>query len=54
MHMPVPERRPLRISMIDPSLFTLPYDTVVHPGHGASTSIGDEAPQLDEWIARGH
>lgn len=35
-------------------LFTLPASTAVHTGHGESTSIGAEAPQLDEWIARGH
>ena len=29
-------------------------DTVVHTGHGESTTIGAEAPHLDEWIARGH
>jgi signal transduction histidine kinase len=28
--------------------------TVVHAGHGDSTTIGAEAPHLDEWIARGH
>jgi len=25
----------------------------VRTGHGDSTTIGDEAPHLDEWIARG-
>ena len=34
-------------------LFTLPDDTVVHPGHGDSTTIGTEAPHLEEWIERG-
>ena len=29
-------------------------DTVVHTGHGESTTIGAEAPHLDEWVARGH
>ena len=29
-------------------------ETVVHTGHGDSTTIGDEAPHLEEWIARGH
>ena len=28
--------------------------TVVRTGHGDSTTIGDEAPHLEEWIARGH
>lgn len=28
-------------------------DTVVHPGHGAPTTLGAERPHLDEWRARG-
>ncbi len=28
-------------------------DTVVLPGHGLDTTIGAEAPSLDEWAARG-
>lgn len=28
-------------------------DTIVLPGHGADTTIGAEAPSLDEWAARG-
>ena len=27
-------------------------DTVVHPGHGADTTLGAERPHLDEWRAR--
>jgi len=27
---------------------------VVHTGHGDDTTIGDEAPHLEEWIARGN
>ncbi|MEO6704003.1 MAG: MBL fold metallo-hydrolase [Jatrophihabitantaceae bacterium] len=42
------------IESISTRLLTLPPDTVLHTGHGASSSIGAEAPQLDEWIARGH
>ena len=42
------------IGSIRERLLTLPSDTVVHTGHGDSTTIGDEAPHLDEWIARGH
>ena len=42
------------IESIRERLLTLPDATVVHTGHGDSTTIGDEAPHLDEWIARGH
>ncbi|HEV7168099.1 MAG TPA: MBL fold metallo-hydrolase [Micrococcaceae bacterium] len=31
----------------------LPDDTVVHPGHGAGTTVGAERPQLAEWRSRG-
>ncbi|MEV1287534.1 MBL fold metallo-hydrolase [Micromonospora sp. NPDC049679] len=42
------------IESIRTRLFTLPPETRVHTGHGDSTTIGAEAPHLDEWIARGH
>jgi len=42
------------IASIRDRLLTLPPETVVHPGHGDTTTIGDEAPALDDWIARGH
>jgi len=42
------------IESIRSRLFDLPANTVVHTGHGDSTTIGAEAPQLEEWIARGH
>jgi glyoxylase-like metal-dependent hydrolase (beta-lactamase superfamily II) len=35
-------------------LLPLPAPTVVHTGHGDDTRIGDEAPHLDAWIARGY
>ena len=44
---------PTIIESIRRKLLTLPADTAVHTGHGDSTRIGDEAPHLDEWIARG-
>ena len=28
-------------------------DTIVLPGHGLDTTLGTEAPSLDEWAARG-
>lgn len=27
-------------------------DTIVHPGHGADTTLGTERPHLEEWRAR--
>ena len=41
------------IESIKSKLFTLPDDTVVLPGHGAATTIGEERPQLPVWIERG-
>ncbi|MFJ1993755.1 MBL fold metallo-hydrolase [Streptomyces asiaticus] len=45
---------PTIIESIRERLLTLPPETVVRTGHGDSTTVGDEAPQLEEWIARGH
>ena len=42
------------IESIRDRLLTLPPETTVHTGHGDDTTIGAEAPHLDEWIARGH
>jgi glyoxylase-like metal-dependent hydrolase (beta-lactamase superfamily II) len=42
------------IESIREKLLTLPGDTVVRTGHGDATTIGAEAPHLEEWIARGH
>jgi glyoxylase-like metal-dependent hydrolase (beta-lactamase superfamily II) len=42
------------IRSIDERLFsTLPGDTIVLPGHGDDTTIGAEAPHLQEWVDRG-
>jgi glyoxylase-like metal-dependent hydrolase (beta-lactamase superfamily II) len=41
------------IDSIRTRLLTLPDETVVHTGHGDDTTIGAEAPHLDEWIRRG-
>jgi len=32
---------------------TLPASTIVLPGHGLDTTIGDESPHFDEWVDRG-
>jgi glyoxylase-like metal-dependent hydrolase (beta-lactamase superfamily II) len=45
---------PTIIESIRAKLLTLPPDTVVHTGHGESTTIGAEAPNLQDWIDRGH
>ena len=39
----------LILDSIERSLFSLPDHTVVHTGHGDSTSIGAEKPSLAEW-----
>ena len=44
---------PTIIHSIEDRLLTLPPDTLVLPGHGDSTTIGDERPHLQEWIDRG-
>jgi glyoxylase-like metal-dependent hydrolase (beta-lactamase superfamily II) len=42
------------ITSIERRLFApLAAETLVMPGHGDDTSIGAEAPNLDEWVARG-
>ncbi|MGW6795207.1 MBL fold metallo-hydrolase [Streptomyces chartreusis] len=45
---------PTIIRSIRAELFSLPAETVVHTGHGNSTTIGTEAPHLQEWIDRGY
>jgi glyoxylase-like metal-dependent hydrolase (beta-lactamase superfamily II) len=42
---------PTIIESIRHRLLGMPGSTVVNTGHGESTTIGDEAPHLDEWIA---
>jgi glyoxylase-like metal-dependent hydrolase (beta-lactamase superfamily II) len=38
------------VASITDRLLTLPPETVVHTGHGDSTTIGEEAPHRQEWI----
>lgn len=42
------------VESIRTKLLVLPEATVVNTGHGDATTIGAEAPNLDEWIKRGH
>jgi glyoxylase-like metal-dependent hydrolase (beta-lactamase superfamily II) len=44
---------PTIIASLDNRLFTLPPETVVMPGHGQDTTIGNERPHLAEWVERG-
>jgi glyoxylase-like metal-dependent hydrolase (beta-lactamase superfamily II) len=32
----------------------MPPETVVHTGHGDSTTIGAESPHVEAWVRRGH
>ena len=41
------------VESIRTRLLTLPPDTRVLTGHGGGTTIGDEAPHLQEWLDRG-
>ncbi len=45
---------PTIVESIRTRLLTLPPQTRVLTGHGDATTIGDEAPHLQEWIDRGH
>ncbi|HET6964505.1 MAG TPA: MBL fold metallo-hydrolase [Acidimicrobiales bacterium] len=45
---------PTIIRSIEHRLFVpLPADTLVLPGHGDDTTIGNESPHLQEWVDRG-
>jgi glyoxylase-like metal-dependent hydrolase (beta-lactamase superfamily II) len=42
------------ITSIDRRIFAaFPKDTLVLPGHGTSTNVGEESPHLQEWVDRG-
>ncbi|WP_269512093.1 MBL fold metallo-hydrolase [Corynebacterium faecium] len=41
------------IRSLQKSVLDLPAETVVRTGHGDHTTIGAEAPHLEEWIRRG-
>ncbi len=42
------------IDSLKAKVLALPPETAVLTGHGDSTSVGQEAPHLQEWIDRGH
>ncbi|MFV0433507.1 MAG: MBL fold metallo-hydrolase [Leucobacter sp.] len=41
------------VASIRDRLFVLPSETAARPGHGDSTTIGREQPDLEAWLARG-
>jgi glyoxylase-like metal-dependent hydrolase (beta-lactamase superfamily II) len=45
---------PTILESISQWLGKLPEETVVHTGHGDSTTIGDELVNYEEWVKRGH
>ena len=45
---------PTIVESIRDQLLSLPPETVVLTGHGGATTIGDEKPDVEEWIRRGH
>lgn len=45
---------PTIVRSIQDRLLTLPAGTVVRTGHGDATSVGEESPHVEEWLARGH
>jgi glyoxylase-like metal-dependent hydrolase (beta-lactamase superfamily II) len=44
---------PTIVASIEDRLFRLDADTIVLPGHGDDTTIGEERPHLQEWVDRG-
>jgi len=44
---------PTILESISGRLAKLPVETIVHTGHGDSTTVGDEIVHYDEWVARG-
>lgn len=45
---------PTIVRSIRERLLVLPPETIVHTGHGESTTIGREARDVEEWVRRGH
>lgn len=43
---------PTLVTSVRDHLVGLPGDTVVHPGHGESTTIAEVTEHLDQWAAR--
>jgi len=48
-----PERFKEIMESLDTKLFTRPDETMILPGHGLDTTIGEERPEVEAWRARG-
>lgn len=48
-----PEQFQQLLGDVTERIFTLPAETRIHPGHGDSTTVGEEKGKVDEWAARG-
>ncbi len=49
-----PESFALAIDSIKRKILTLPDETVIIPGHGASTTVGEERPAIEAFLERGY
>ncbi|RAV32363.1 MBL fold metallo-hydrolase [Corynebacterium heidelbergense] len=38
---------------VEGRIFSLPAGTRIHPGHGDSTTVGEEADKVEQWRSRG-
>ena len=45
---------PTIVASIRARLLTLPPETIVHTGHGDTTTVGAESPDVEEWLRRGN
>ena len=45
---------PTIIESLQSTVFKLPHDMKVYPGHGDSTTVGAEAARIEEYIERGY
>ena len=48
-----PEAFAALLADVETNIFSLPDDTIVHPGHGESTTVGQQRPQVAQWKERG-
>ena len=43
----------LLLDDVSTRIFTLPAETILFPGHGDSTTVGEEKPKVEQWRDRG-